>query len=1527
MSKIINKIKYHLFTGCLILLMCQTSSLNATHIVGGDISYNCLGNDQYELTLTVRRDCENAAEDADFDEPATISVFELNGGLLTFVGDNGRFLIPSVSRTIIANENIFDCSVLSGIVCVEETVYRDTVELLYNKNGYTLAYQRCCRNSIISNIQNPLETGATYYVNIPADVLEICNAQPVFIQWPDVNICANEDLSFNHSAVDPDGDLLIYKLCSPSIGATIDNPNPIVASNPPYGTVEWESSYDVNNMLGGNSGLRINANTGEITARPTMVGTYLIGICVEEYRNGEKISEVRRDFEYTVTVCGEKFDIGFNVLDNNCDGDTQVTFENTTQGADSFLWQIKDSNGNIIFTSADQDLIYDFPAFGTYSVLLEATRNSDGCVLSKQETVTIGTSDIEADFTASILSCVGGNTIELLDLSSDTFGTSVPVSWEWTVNGSSAPNSNPSSYDIGNAQSVTIMLMVTFNSGCSATVTKTIEASELIPSVDFTYSLDGCGTDSYDILFDALSTSTSAITDVSWMITDINGTQIGETDPYSATVSNQGVTVDLEATFANGCTAQIERELTAEDLSPDFMIINNAGDSDCLQVNEIQEVIFGAGISDPFINSIIVSYAWIVNGELFSTPEVTVDVMQGDVVNLSLIVTYENGCIVMATEEFDANFAPQLIINEDLDCENINGPTITLMDQTVFTGNASYTWNIDQVQASTNNTLEFVVGPVGNQVDLIVEFDNGCVSTYSQFFPGAGTPSYEVDVISCDGDSILVSIADNSSGATSVSWEINDNGVITTYTGSDVEISFDSDEIIVTQTVFFEIGCLLTETTTLNKNDILPGLGEPELGYTIIPIECFADSGSFLFTGMSIVPDCVSIISQVWVINGVTCTGSPIIKTLPLGTDIDFSYTVTFSDGTILSTSGDADPDNDSINTNDLVEQIDIEIVDNSTVNCFDSLDLSILNAVVGVGYEWSTDPEFINIIGTGTDLISVGGDLFTGTIYVQTIENIGPCLYGQGSIAIESDAIDLSFDMPFIVCPGDTSIFEVINNNSDQTITYEWKGGNGQLIDGVDTNNPLIGIGEDATEDFFFVLCTSNNLGCSSIDTINFEIRDNEQLEPFLFEPDSCGSLTINFDEVPNNLGGNAFWDFGDGNMDTGSMVSNTYDQPGVYTVTLSDSSLVCSKLPVMIDVNVPNLVIEILGSDTLLYESNTEVDILAETTADNQDITWCLEDGTNLGTGNPLENFVPGMDTVLVIAKVIDEYGCEESDSVILVLDDDIDAEDCLESVTITGPIPSVVCVNEDFQLNLLMDEDCGLDDFNYDWGPTDCIVSGNGTPNVMVSAAESKTIMVIVTHIESGIDSMFFYELEVSNPQVDDVSVPEINIDANGQPFVCLGQSIVLSVSPEDPNCNYTWSNGQTGPEIELTPEETITISVVCDDHFGCSSEESSVTILVVLPECNESDIYLPNAFSPNGDSANDVLFVRSKFIQEMELSITNRWGEQVFLSKDQSIGWDGTYKGKALAPDVFAYYVKVTCITGGEYIQAGNVSIIK
>ena len=163
---------------------------------------------------------------------------------------------------------------------------------------------------------------------------------------------------------------------------------------------------------------------------------------------------------------------------------------------------------------------------------------------------------------------------------------------------------------------------------------------------------------------------------------------------------------------------------------------------------------------------------------------------------------------------------------------------------------------------------------------------------------------------------------------------------------------------------------------------------------------------------------------------------------------------------------------------------------------------------------------------------------------------------------------------------------------------------------------------------------------------------------------------------------------------------------------------------------------------------------------------------------------------------------------------------------------------------------------------------------------------------------------------------ILVPEINIDENGDPFVCLGQSVILTVEPIDPNCTYTWSTGEVGPEIEVSPEEDTVYTVECIDIYECSGISDPVAIAVVPPQCDESDIFVPSAFSPNGDNRNDVLFVRSKFIDTMEFIITNRWGQEVFRTTDPAQGWDGTYNGETLAPDAFAYCAKVVCIDGQE-----------
>jgi len=98
---------------------------------------------------------------------------------------------------------------------------------------------------------------------------------------------------------------------------------------------------------------------------------------------------------------------------------------------------------------------------------------------------------------------------------------------------------------------------------------------------------------------------------------------------------------------------------------------------------------------------------------------------------------------------------------------------------------------------------------------------------------------------------------------------------------------------------------------------------------------------------------------------------------------------------------------------------------------------------------------------------------------------------------------------------------------------------------------------------------------------------------------------------------------------------------------------------------------------------------------------------------------------------------------------------------------------------------------------------------------------------------------------------------------------------------------------------------------------------------MTDCSASGIYLPNAFTPNGDGNNDVLFVRSNSLMEVELIIYDRWGREVFQTTSLDIGWNGQWQntGDALAPDAYGYHLRAVCFTGEEYDAKGNVSILR
>ncbi|MFH0893645.1 MAG: gliding motility-associated C-terminal domain-containing protein [Bacteroidota bacterium] len=159
---------------------------------------------------------------------------------------------------------------------------------------------------------------------------------------------------------------------------------------------------------------------------------------------------------------------------------------------------------------------------------------------------------------------------------------------------------------------------------------------------------------------------------------------------------------------------------------------------------------------------------------------------------------------------------------------------------------------------------------------------------------------------------------------------------------------------------------------------------------------------------------------------------------------------------------------------------------------------------------------------------------------------------------------------------------------------------------------------------------------------------------------------------------------------------------------------------------------------------------------------------------------------------------------------------------------------------------------------------------------------------------------------------------------------GQSTIIHASPPGVY-TYQWTptEGLENPNAASTTAtltQTTTFIVNITDIYGCTNSDT-VTIYVTDVACDENDIYIPNAFTPNGDNVNDVLYVRSPVIEILYFAVYDRWGERVFETRDINQGWDGTFRGKPSDPDVFYYYIEAGCYNKEKFFKKGNITLIR
>lgn len=288
----------------LSLIAWFTPLTYANHIVGGELQMRATGSaGNFEITLIQFWDQNNitiptATKPGNRDPDVDLHIYRKSDG-----SHKTTFKLNYINSETIIYQN--KACAVSRSLNTSIGYYRGTIQLdpdEYNDpGGYYIAWERCCRNDDINNIEDPGDNGMVFYLEFPA--LSVRNSSPEFVAPNGQYICANRLFSMNMSATDADGDELRYSLVTPMRGHTDPrNPNGGERPGTTFPLVSWSRGINLSTVIPGLSPLKISSS-GQLSVNANALGLYVFTIQCEEFRNGRRIGLVRRDFQLLVIDC------------------------------------------------------------------------------------------------------------------------------------------------------------------------------------------------------------------------------------------------------------------------------------------------------------------------------------------------------------------------------------------------------------------------------------------------------------------------------------------------------------------------------------------------------------------------------------------------------------------------------------------------------------------------------------------------------------------------------------------------------------------------------------------------------------------------------------------------------------------------------------------------------------------------------------------------------------------------------------------------------------------------------------------------------------------------------------------------------------------------------------------------------------------------------------------------------------------------------------------------------------------------
>ncbi len=226
-------------------------------------------------------------------------------------------------------------------------------------------------------------------------------------------------------------------------------------------------------------------------------------------------------------------------------------------------------------------------------------------------------------------------------------------------------------------------------------------------------------------------------------------------------------------------------------------------------------------------------------------------------------------------------------------------------------------------------------------------------------------------------------------------------------------------------------------------------------------------------------------------------------------------------------------------------------------------------------------------------------------------------------------------------------------------------------------------------------------------------------------------------------------------------------------------------------------------------------------------------------------------------------------------------------------------------------------GVNPYNYRWS--------NGENSTTITNLCSGEYELTITDA-NGCQHSESYEIQNLN------YIPELNATISSE-IIYRGEYVRL-VAITSTNGTFEWDNEDILDNANIynptaKPEVNTLFTVVFYDTNNCIATDT-VSVKVKEIICGDPYLFVPNAFSPNGDGQNDFFrpFYPNSIVTEMYFAVYDRWGAVVYETQNiRADGWNGTFKGKKLAPDVYIYWFKAKCLNGEEYEHRGNVTLIR